>query len=53
MSMIKVAVITGGHPFDVEPFHQLFNALPVSKLISNTPTNLPVNQRQSVTVMMP
>jgi hypothetical protein len=28
MSTIKVAVITGGHPFDVQPFHQLFRALP-------------------------
>ena len=28
MSIIKVAVITGGHPFDVQPFHQLFRSLP-------------------------
>jgi hypothetical protein len=28
MSNIKVAVITGGHPFDVQPFHQLFRSLP-------------------------
>jgi uncharacterized protein len=28
MQPIQVAVITGGHPFDVQPFHQLFAALP-------------------------
>ena len=28
MSTIKIAVITGGHPFDVQPFRQLFRALP-------------------------
>lgn len=28
MSDIKIAVITGGHPFDVQPFRQLFRALP-------------------------
>jgi hypothetical protein len=27
MSTIKIAVITGGHNFDVQPFHQLFRAL--------------------------
>jgi hypothetical protein len=27
MSPIKIAVITGGHPFDVQPFHALFDAL--------------------------
>ena len=28
MSTIKIAVIIGGHPFDVQPFCQLFRALP-------------------------
>jgi len=28
MSTRKVAVITGGHPFDVQPFHHLFEQLP-------------------------
>ena len=28
MLPITVAVITGGHPFDVQPFHQLFRSLP-------------------------
>jgi uncharacterized protein len=27
MSSIKIAVVTGGHPFDVQPFHQLFASL--------------------------
>jgi uncharacterized protein len=26
MSPIKIAVITGGHPFDVQPFHSLFDS---------------------------
>lgn len=28
MSPLSVAVITGGHPFDVQPFHQLFRTMP-------------------------
>jgi uncharacterized protein len=28
MPAIKLAVITGGHSFDVQPFHQLFRSLP-------------------------
>jgi trehalose utilization protein len=28
MSNIKVAIITGGHPFDVQPFHRLFRSMP-------------------------
>jgi hypothetical protein len=28
MSSLKIAVITGGHPFDVQPFHHLFRSLP-------------------------
>lgn len=28
MTSIKIAVITGGHPFDVQPFHHLFQSLP-------------------------
>jgi hypothetical protein len=28
MPTTKIAVITGGHPFDVQPFHHLFRALP-------------------------
>jgi hypothetical protein len=28
MPPITIAVITGGHPFDVQPFHQLFRSLP-------------------------
>lgn len=28
MTPLKIAVITGGHPFDVQPFHQLFRTLP-------------------------
>jgi uncharacterized protein len=28
MNPIKIAAITGGHPFDVQPFHQLFRSLP-------------------------
>ena len=28
MQPIKIAVITGGHPFDVQPFDQLFRSLP-------------------------
>jgi hypothetical protein len=28
MLPLKIAVITGGHPFDVQPFHQLFESLP-------------------------
>jgi len=28
MSATKIAVITGGHPFDVQPFRQLFRAFP-------------------------
>jgi hypothetical protein len=28
MQGMKIAVITGGHPFEVQPFHQLFRSLP-------------------------
>jgi len=28
MSPIKIAVITGGHPFDVQPFHEMFRSMP-------------------------
>ncbi len=28
MSNLKIAVVTGGHSFEVQPFHQLFGSLP-------------------------
>jgi len=28
MTSIKIAVITGGHPFDLQPFHELFRSMP-------------------------
>ena len=55
MSPIKIAVITGGHPFDVQPFHQLFQGLPgVEVYIQHTDefTSEPAEVRDSYDALL-
>jgi hypothetical protein len=55
MPPIKIAVITGGHPFDVQPFHQLFRSLPgIDAYIQHTDefSSEPVEVRDSYDVVV-
>jgi hypothetical protein len=55
MPPMKIAVITGGHPFDVQPFHQLFRSLPgIEAYIQHTDefASEPVEVRDSYDVFV-